>query len=87
MVWTIGTAFSSSLGMNQFGCYYLLLIWSFIIFSLNFIIFSNTAGNVINKKTLEYWNKGIKREEISYKVMEEVLMQSAFNDKGMFIYR
>ncbi|ELU03404.1 hypothetical protein CAPTEDRAFT_168452 [Capitella teleta] len=46
-----------------------------------FLFLSNTGGNLINRKTHEYWSQGRKREEISYKVMEEVVTTGAFNEK------
>ena len=44
--------------------------------------FSNTAGEAINKKALEYWRDGLKRENILYKDLEELIVLSAYNEKG-----
>ena len=47
-----------------------------------FIFLSNSGGNDITRRTLEQWEMGRAREEISHKEMEEVINIGAFNEKG-----
>ncbi len=47
-----------------------------------FIFLSNTAGNDITLKTLQHWESGKPREQITLKEMEQVIDISAFNENG-----
>ena len=47
-----------------------------------FIFLSNTAGNDITLKTLNHWESGKPREQITLKEMEQVIDISAFNENG-----
>jgi hypothetical protein len=70
----IGKVFSYSSGLSSLEFK--------IHMQYHIIHYSNTGGHVINKKTQEHWLQGKKREDITYKVMEDVLMTGSFNDKG-----
>lgn len=47
-----------------------------------FIFLSNTAGNAITMKSLQYWEAGKDREDIQMREMEEEIHLSAFNEQG-----
>ena len=51
-----------------------------------YFYFSNTAGNQINMRTLEYWEAGRRREDIQLKEMEEIIRLSAFNEAGEILF-
>jgi hypothetical protein len=39
-------------------------------------------GKEITKKTLEHWESGRSREELTYQHLEEIINLGAFNEKG-----
>uniref|UniRef100_A0A914C4K7 Torsin-1A C-terminal domain-containing protein n=1 Tax=Acrobeloides nanus TaxID=290746 RepID=A0A914C4K7_9BILA len=45
-----------------------------------FLFLSNAGGHEIAKKTLEYYEEGRPREEITFKEMEEITIKSAYNE-------
>ena len=47
-------------------------------------IFSNTGGNDITQRTLEYFQSGKPRERISLHEMEEIITVAAYNEEGRF---
>ena len=61
---------------------YIFLTNNCLIFRRIFPLCSNTAGDAINKKVLEYWHQGLKREDILYQDLEELITLSAYNEKG-----
>ena len=46
--------------------------------------FSNGGMNAIVEKALDYYHSGRAREEITYKEMEDLIKNSAFNE-GWFV--
>jgi len=44
---------------------------------------SNTGGNAIAKFALDHWNNGSKRDEITLKNVETLLMKTVFNEDGI----
>jgi ATP-dependent Clp protease ATP-binding subunit ClpA len=46
-----------------------------------FIFLSNAGGDLITKKTLDFWHAGRKRDEIQSKDLEPVLSLSIFNNR------
>ncbi|XP_035683219.1 torsin-1A-like [Branchiostoma floridae] len=47
-----------------------------------FILLSNTAGNTITQRTYQHWQEGRKREDISLKEMDDLILKGSFNEKG-----
>uniref|UniRef100_A0A914X4L7 Torsin n=1 Tax=Plectus sambesii TaxID=2011161 RepID=A0A914X4L7_9BILA len=47
-----------------------------------FIFLSNTGGNDITRRTLEYFQAGKPRDKISLHEMEEIITVSAYNEEG-----
>uniref|UniRef100_A0A914X0Q7 Torsin n=1 Tax=Plectus sambesii TaxID=2011161 RepID=A0A914X0Q7_9BILA len=47
-----------------------------------FIFISNTGGNDITQKTLDYFEAGEYRDKISLREMEEIIKEAAFNEEG-----
>ncbi len=47
-----------------------------------FVFLSNTGGTDITRKTLQHWETGRAREELTMKEMEEIITLGAFNEKG-----
>ncbi|VDD91730.1 unnamed protein product [Enterobius vermicularis] len=47
-----------------------------------FIFLSNSGGNEIAQRTLQHYNAGKMREQITLEEMERVLIQEAFNSEG-----
>ena len=45
---------------------------------------SNSGGAKINEKTLQHWNKGLPRTDIKYREMEELIILSAYNERGHY---
>jgi hypothetical protein len=59
---------------------FLRFIFLSIYWSKNIGFFSNGGANVIAQKTLEYYNRGQPREDITFKELEEMTRISAFNE-------
>lgn len=51
-----------------------------------FIFLSNTGARLINKQYQDYWTAGRRREDLQLNDFENLIMQGAFNEKGMYIY-
>lgn len=50
-----------------------------------FFFLSNTAGDDINKRTLQQWEQDMPREKITLKDMEEIIQLAAYNtEKGLW---
>jgi len=47
-----------------------------------FIFLSNTGGRDITKETVRFWSEGKQREEITYRDLEMLVNQGAFNELG-----
>ncbi|XP_074650311.1 torsin-1A-like [Tubulanus polymorphus] len=47
-----------------------------------FLFLSNTAGNDISNAAFSHWQDGGKREDISFKKMEEIITLNSYNEKG-----
>lgn len=56
--------------------------WGNFFTNLNayWLFFSNAAGNAIAKQTLDHYNNGEPREQITHKEMEEIIKLSAYNE-------
>lgn len=49
-----------------------------------FIFLSNVGGSVIVEKALDFWRKGIPREEFKIQDFEKLIMAAAYNEEGGF---
>ncbi|KAI6184949.1 Torsin [Aphelenchoides bicaudatus] len=45
-----------------------------------FLFLSNAAGNTIAKQSLDHYNAGLPREQLTHKEMEEIIKLSAYNE-------
>lgn len=49
-----------------------------------FIFLSNVGGREIIEKTLEFWRKGVPREEFKIQDFDKLIMTAAYNEEGGF---
>lgn len=59
---------------------FLRYYYIFLFLSIIFVQFSNGGMNAMVEKTLDYYHSGRAREEITYKEMEDLIKNSAFNE-------